>query len=474
MISGALLRTLRAMSEMENKLEKKRPLKMKKDKNHPSKKQKTLVTKSKDFNENNSASESLPKKKKKKSKVTTGGEESTENNSVFAVTEKLLKKKKKKSNGTESKETSENNTIPMGTGKKLKKKKKNLNKSKVSESKESTEDNSVFSVTEKLLKKKKEKKEKKQQEGQSKKKAGLEKILEERLVEISQFFQDSSDIHDVKGKVKPNWFDGKIKKVVKTYLISVEKSEKEPTPQNLLIRTQNEKKLYRFFDKLSKHLGEELVVIKHWFSTTKKGISKSGLNSKEDAKESSLLKTALLNKKLKAILKEATVSPVIKSDESKTPVWFDDHFAELVKIRNKAKRLMKSQPTEENTLAYRLAFKKVKSERTKRKKSGFVASNGTQINQKQAKDKKPFTKKAKPTRQSGAPFVKSNGTYPSNSRFPKKFPVSNLKSQSFDSPNASRFKQFPVSNVKSSPSFGTSTFGSTTPNKSNKHTKFDD
>lgn len=393
-------------------------------------------------------------KKQKAEKPTESNkiEESNENSSVVAVTETLVKKKnkiKKENTGNSEVAAIENSS----------KKKK-----KIDDNKESNEDNSVFAVTEKLLQKKKEKKEKKLEEGLKKTKAEMKQKVDDRLVKIKEFFQENIDSKGVKGKAKPKWFDVKLKKTVATYLKMVENFKEDPIPENKLII--NEKILYNFFLRLSKHLGEEISVIRHWFHTTKKGILKSGLNMKDD----NTLKFSHLNKKFNAIVKEIAEAPVPKSD--KAPVWFDEKFAKLIQIRNKARREHRLSPTDDNKKAYILALKKVKTEQKARKKSGFVSTEPySKDNEKTKSTQKSF----KPTKRYGPSNVKSGEKFGSSK------PTE--KSSSFTPSNVKSPRSFTPSSAKPPQAFGSFTpnvpnkhiaFGSFTPNVSNKHIKFDD
>lgn len=319
--------------------------------------------------------ELIEKQKKEKFTESKNIEESNGLSSVVSASDNLLnkkyKKKKKNKKVINIKSNAENSESALNKNLSKKKKEEKIKISK-DENKESNEDTSVFAVTEKLLKKKLEQKQKKIQKGIAKKKAEIKENTANQALNMKEFFKELDK--GVKGKAKPKWFDVKLKRTVANYLTIVEICDQDPTPENKLIKSVHEKRLYKFFLKLSKHLGEEIDVIKHWFHTTKKGVLKLGLRKKEDSKP--LTVKFNLNKKLNAIVKEtAAAAPGntgVKSD--KPPAWFDENFAELVKSRNKARRQYKLSPTEENKKAYQLALKKVKTEQKMRKKTGFVSS----------------------------------------------------------------------------------------------------
>lgn len=422
---------------------------MKKNKKDQSKKQKVENSEVEDNGVTLGVNENLKSKKAKKEKTkpkVKDVKDVVEDNSVFAVTEKLLNNKKTK---------------------------KEKKKTKVKDTKEEVEDNSVFAVTEKFLQSKKAKKEKKKLEGKQK----VEKKKEDKhFAEVDNFFQENSDVSDMKRKIKPKWFDAKIQSLVTAYLVSVDNFEKEPTPENTIIKKRNEKKLYRFFYGLSTKLGEDISIIKYWFHVTKKDILKSGLASKPDESQSGLLKISILNRKIKAITKETTDCPVTKSADT-PPAWFDEEFSELLKTRNKAKRQFKLNPTEENKLAYRLAFKKVKTELIKRKKSGFVSKHpyvkdsskprAKNFGQKNAKANRSFgPKNAKPNGSSGPKDVKSNKSFgPNNVKSFNSFGSSN---GNFRNPN----KKFGTTDPSSTNTFGTINHNQFS-NSNKKHIKFD-
>uniref|UniRef100_A0A8D9BBG3 Uncharacterized protein n=1 Tax=Cacopsylla melanoneura TaxID=428564 RepID=A0A8D9BBG3_9HEMI len=324
----------------------------------------------------------------------------------------------------------------------FKKKKAKKNKSKLEgkkkkdsvKSQDETEDNSVFAVTERFLQTKKAKKEKKKLEG--KKKSEFTKKSDEKLAAIQNFFDKETDETDKNVKSKPKWFDDKVKTLVTAYLVSVDNCEKDASDQNETIRKQNEKKLYRFFHKLSTQLGEDVSVVKTWFHSTKQDILKSH-TLKPDLEEPGVLKIAMLNRKIKAISKETSASPVVKTDPT-PPAWFDEEFAQMLKVRQKAKRIFKLNPTEENKTAFREAFKRVKKELIQRKKTGFVST-------------KPYVNK------SNQPKAKNFGSKKPGS---KPFGAGKPNNTSFGASNAPSNKPFGTSN------------GSFTPNK--KHIKFDD
>lgn len=259
--------------------------------------------------------------------------------------------------------------------------------------KETTIDNSVFAVTERLLQNKKAEKEKKQLEGKQKTKTVIKMKKAEQLKELQKFFQEECDTSEMTRKSKPNWFESKVKTLVTGYLVSVENYKNNPTPQIKVIKKQNEKKLYRFFLKLSKQLGEDIEVIKHWFHNSKKDILKTGTLSKPDLEENGVLKISILNRKIRAISKETSICPVPKSND--VPEWYDEEFAKLLKVRNKAKRLFKDNPTEENQTAYRQAFKNVKKELLKRKKcsNDYKKPKGKNFGAKKDKTNKSFVSK---------------------------------------------------------------------------------
>lgn len=238
----------------------------------------------------------------------------------------------------------------------------------------STDDKSVFAVTERFLQKKKAKSNVKETEietleTKNKGDVGKTQTKEEQLAEIDSFFKNK---YDVKDKKKPKWFDSKIKNVIEVYINSVVNLEKEATLQNEVVKKLNEKKMFRFFKKLTSIVKENIDVLNHWYHITKEEIMKSKSTVKE-----SVLKISLLNRKIKAITKEVTELPSekkkTKEDDQTPPAWFDNEMAGLIKLRNKAKRQWKLNPTKENEASFRLAFKNVKIELIKRKKSGFVS-----------------------------------------------------------------------------------------------------
>uniref|UniRef100_A0A8D8R350 Uncharacterized protein n=1 Tax=Cacopsylla melanoneura TaxID=428564 RepID=A0A8D8R350_9HEMI len=404
------------MTKAENIVEKKKLPKTKKVKQQHSndkdqmenmkiEESSSLDVSKKDFKKKK-AKKNKSKLEGKKKKDSVKSQDEPEDNLVFAVTE-TFKKNKRKLEG---------------------KKKKNKDSVK---SQEETEDNSVFAVTERFLQTKKAKKEKKKLEG--KKKSEFTKKSDEKLAAIQNFFDKETDETDKNVKSKPKWFDDKVKTLVTAYLVSVDNCEKDTSDQNETIRKQNEKKLYRFFHKLSTQLGEDVSVVKTWFHSTKQDILKSH-TLKPDLEEPGVLKIAMLNRKIKAISKETSASPVVKTDPT-PPAWFDEEFAQMLKVRQKAKRIFKLNPTEENKTAFREAFKRVKKELIQRKKTGFVST-------------KPYVNK---------PKAKNFGSKKPGS---KPFGAGKPNNTSFGASNAPSNKPFGTSN------------GSFTPNK--KHIKFDD
>lgn len=416
--------------------------------------------------------ELIEKQKKEKFTESKNIEESNGLSSVVSTSDNLLnkkyKKKKKNKKVINIKSNAENSESALNKNLSKKKKEEKIKISK-DENKESNEDTSVFTVTEKLLKKKLEQKQKKIQKGIAKKKAEIKENTANQALNMKEFFKELDK--GVKGKAKPKWFDVKLKRTVANYLTIVEICDQDPTPENKLIKSVHEKRLYKFFLKLSKHLGEEIDVIKHWFHTTKKGVLKLGLRKKEDSKP--LTVKFNLNKKLNAIVKEtAAAAPGntgVKSD--KPPAWFDENFAELVKSRNKARRQYKLSPTEENKKAYQLALKKVKTEQKMRKKTGFVSSEPHSNDNEKPKGGKSFTKNSKSAKRFDPSNGKSRGkfgSYKPNEK-PRGFTPPSSKSPRNNTPsNVKSPKNFTPSNVKASPGFG-----SFNPNTPNKHIKFE-